>query len=118
MILGWFWEAKILDFRIFFHVFSKHFSNSILEGEKIEKKPAKTKKIGILGRPGGMCGARGRDREGVIRRSRPRHFELSNLGLKIFGQDFDFGFSTRRHLRWGGGTLRAFRRPHLGCLEA
>ena len=67
----------------------------------------------ILARPGGMCVARGRDREGVIRRSRPRLLKLSNLGLKIFGQDFDFGSSTRRHLRWGGGTLRAFRRPPL-----
>ena len=57
--------------------------------------------------------ARGRDREGVIRRSRPRLLKLSNLGLKIFGQDFDFGFSTRRHLRWGGGSLRAFRRAIL-----
>ena len=65
-----------------------------------------------------MCGARGRDREGVIRRSRPRLLKLSILGLKIFAQDLDLKFSTRRHLRWGGGTLRAFRRPHLGCLEA
>ena len=54
--------------------------------------------------------ARGRDREGVIRRSRPRLLKLSNLGLKIFGQDFDLESSTRRHLRWGGGSLRAFRR--------
>ena len=53
--------------------------------------------------------ARGRDREGVIRRSRPRLLKLSNLGLKIFGQDFDLEFSTRRHLRWGGGALRAIR---------
>ena len=65
------------------------------------------------GLPGGMCEARGRDRERVIRRSRLRLLKLSNLGLKIFGQDFDFESSTRRHLRWGGGTLRAFRRPHL-----
>ena len=35
----------------------------------------------FLGRPGGMCGARGRDREGVIRSSRPRILELSCLGL-------------------------------------
>ena len=54
--------------------------------------------------------ARGRDREGVIRRSRPRLLKLSNLGLKIFGQDLDLESSTRRHLRWGGGSLRAFRR--------
>ena len=37
-VLGGFWEAQILDFRIFFDVFSKHFSNNFLEGQKIEKK--------------------------------------------------------------------------------
>ena len=63
-----------------------------------------------LGRPGGMCGARGRDREGEIRRSRPRILELSYLGLIDIGQDFDLESSTRRHLRWGGGALRAIRR--------
>ena len=36
-VLGGFWEAKILDFRIFFDVFSKHFSSNVLEGKKIEK---------------------------------------------------------------------------------
>ena len=64
----------------------------------------------ILNRPGGMCVAWGRDREGVIRRSRPRLLKLSNLGLKILGQDFDLESSTRRHLRWGGGSICAFRR--------
>ena len=62
---------------------------------------------GILGRPGGMCVARGRDREGVIRRSRPRLLKLSNLGLKIFGKDLDWESSTRPHLRWGGGFKRS-----------
>ena len=57
--------------------------------------------------------ARGRDREGVIRRSRPRLLKLSILGLIDLGQDLDLESSTRRHLRWGGGTLRAFRRPIL-----
>ena len=36
-ILGRFWEAQILDFRIFFDVFSKHFSNNFLEGQKNTK---------------------------------------------------------------------------------
>ena len=84
-----------------------------MEAQKFEKKCQKTKKIATFGRPGGMCGARGRDREGVIRRSRPRLLKLSNLGLKIFGQDFDLESSTRRHLRWGGGALRAIRRANL-----
>ena len=65
------------------------FLKCVLEGEKIEKKMRKPILEHVL-RPGGMCGARGRDREGVIRRSRPRLLKLSNLGLKIFGQDFEF----------------------------
>ena len=60
-----------------------------------------------------MCGARGRDREGVIRRSRPRLLKLGNLSLKIFDQDFDLESSMRRHLRWGGRSLRAFRRAMI-----
>ena len=61
-----------------------------------------------------MHGPGERYREGV---SKDLGFGFGgNLGLKIFG-DFDLKSSTRRHLRWGGRTLRAFRRPHLGCLE-
>ena len=37
-VLGEFWKAQIVDFRIFFDVFSKDFSNCISEGQKIEKK--------------------------------------------------------------------------------
>ena len=37
-VLRRFWGAKILDFRAFFDVFSKHFFNNFLEGQKIEKK--------------------------------------------------------------------------------
>ena len=37
-VLGRFREAKILDFRTFFDVFSKHFFNNFFEGQKIEKK--------------------------------------------------------------------------------
>ena len=61
-------------------------------------------------RPDGMCVARGRDREGVIRRSRPSLLKLSNFGLIDIGKDLDLESSTRRHLRWGGGALRAIRR--------
>ena len=32
-----FWEAKTLDFRIFFVIFSKQILKNFLEGEKIEK---------------------------------------------------------------------------------
>ena len=38
---GGFWEAKIIDFRTFFDVFSKQISNNILEDQKIEKKRPK-----------------------------------------------------------------------------
>ena len=81
--MGRFWEAKIIDFRIFFDIFSKQNLKGILEDPKIEKKALKTKKIEIFDRPDGMCGARGRERGG-IRTSRPRLLELSNLGLQIF----------------------------------
>ena len=41
-ILRPFWEAKILDFRIFFDVFWKQSSNNVLEAKKIEKNSSKT----------------------------------------------------------------------------
>ena len=42
-ILGGFWEAKILDFRIFFDVFSMSFFDRNSEGEKIDQKCENTK---------------------------------------------------------------------------
>ena len=48
-VLGSFWEAEILDFRTFFDVFSKHFSNIFLEGQKIEKKSPTRQKMHHLG---------------------------------------------------------------------
>ena len=36
-VLGGFWDLKILDFRTFFDVFSKHFSSNVLDSQKIEK---------------------------------------------------------------------------------
>ena len=41
--LGGVWEAQILDFRIFFDVFSMSFFKRGSEGEKIEKKCEKNK---------------------------------------------------------------------------
>ena len=40
-VLEGFWEAKILDFRIFFTIFSTQILECKLEGQKIEKKVAK-----------------------------------------------------------------------------
>ena len=37
-VLEGFWEAKILDFRIFFVIFSMQILECKLEGQKIEKK--------------------------------------------------------------------------------
>ena len=40
-VLGGFWEAKILDFRTFFAVFSMQNFECNLEGQKIEKTALK-----------------------------------------------------------------------------
>ena len=81
---GGFWDdfgrPKSSIFLFFSMFFSKHFSNSVLEGEKIEKKPAKTKRHGFWAGPA-ECAEPGGEREGEIRRSRPRLLKLSILGL-------------------------------------
>ena len=67
----------MFDFRFFFDViFEVHFGRRT-NRESCENQFCSTS----WGRPGGMCVARGRDREGVIRRSRPRLLKLSILGL-------------------------------------
>ena len=48
MVLGRVWEAKILNFRIFFVVFSMSFFKRASEGEKIEKKCEKNKLFRFL----------------------------------------------------------------------
>ena len=113
-----FGRPKSSIFALFSSFFRNKFERIFWKAKKSKKMAKKEADTEFWGRAGGMCEARGRDREGVIRRSRPRLLKLSNLGLKIFGKDLDWESSTRRHLRWGGGTLRAFRRPHIGCLEA
>ena len=47
-VLGGFWEAKILDFRTFFDVFSISFFKRGSEGEKIDQKCEKTKLFRFL----------------------------------------------------------------------
>ena len=60
-----FWEAQILDFCIFFDVFAKHFSNNVLEGQKIENKSPQRERRKIFGsalrnaRPAGEGNGRG-----------------------------------------------------------
>ena len=48
-ILGGFWEAKIINFRIFSRVFWKQISNKVLEGKKIEKNSLTGKVFGNFG---------------------------------------------------------------------
>ena len=48
LVLGGFWEAKILDFRTFFDVFSISFFKRGSEGEKIDQKCEKTKLFRFL----------------------------------------------------------------------
>ena len=62
-VLGGFWEAKIVDFRIFFDVFSMHFSSNVSESQKIKEKSPKKPLVIFLGRPCGMRGLRGREKE-------------------------------------------------------
>ena len=47
-VLGGVWEAKILDFRTFFDVFSISFFKRGSEGEKIDQKCEKTKLFRFL----------------------------------------------------------------------
>ena len=47
-VLGGFWEVKIVDFRIFFDVFSMSFFKRGSEGEKIDQKCEKTKLFRFL----------------------------------------------------------------------
>ena len=45
MVLGGFGEAKNLDFRIFFVIFSKQNVEDVLNGEKIEKKSVSRRSV-------------------------------------------------------------------------
>ena len=91
--------------------FRSRFWSPLRKAKWSTKKPKKANFSAFLARPGGMCGARGRDREGEIRRSRTRLLKLSNLRLEDICPRLGFKiYHAASHLRWGGGTLRAFRR--------
>ena len=49
LVLGRVWEAKILDFRTFFDVFSMLISKRVREGEKMHQKSEKSKVRSNLG---------------------------------------------------------------------
>ena len=54
-VLGGFGEAKILDFRIFFDVFSKQNLEGILEGTKIEKTCQQDSRMDLFGASPAEC---------------------------------------------------------------
>ena len=65
-------------FRCFFEAnFGRRFGKA---KNRKKERPTETRHR-FLGEGGKMCVARGRDREGVFRRSRPRLLKLSILGL-------------------------------------
>ena len=64
-ILGGFWEPEILDFRIFFDVFSKQILKRVSEEKKIDQNGPKDADDGFWGRGSGGPRAPGeRKREG------------------------------------------------------
>ena len=106
----------MLDFRIFCDVFSKHFLNNILEGQKIEKK-GPTRQQGTHfssarrnARPPGE-----RKREG----GKPKMQEIQEAGWmqeksgKKYDKKYECVSSTPCTPSVGGGSLRAFRRAML-----
>ena len=64
-ILGGFWEAKIINFRVFSHVFWKQISNNILKAKKIEKNVELDGSYQILALDSGAPHAPGEKKRGV-----------------------------------------------------
>ena len=64
-VLGGVWEAKILDFRTFFDVFSKSFSQHAWEGQKIDPRdPTRVESANLVADSGGPQPPGERKREG------------------------------------------------------
>ena len=111
MVLIGFWEAKNLDFRLFFDIFSKQKSKCVLEAKKIEKKRPTRDRGRIFGsarRNARPPGERKREGSEALRCRRYR----KELGEAELAKTLKFGSSTPCTPSVGGGTLRAFRRPH------
>ena len=82
-----FWEAKILDFRIFFDLFGKQISNNVSEAKKIEKfSPARerTTHFGPALRNARPAGERKREGSEALRCRRYR----KKLGKYMSTQNF------------------------------
>ena len=66
-----FWEAKIIDFRIFFDIFWKYFSNNVVNAKKIVKIVHKDDKVNFLGSDLRNARLLGRDKERGYKRLEP-----------------------------------------------
>ena len=64
-----FWEAKFINFRTFSHVFRKQISNTVLEGQKIEKNVELDGSYQILALDSGAPHAPGEKKRGVQKAS-------------------------------------------------
>ena len=119
-----FWKAKIIDFRNCFIICRYKISNAIWKGKKLKKRPTKTMRHQFSSKTAACAtlGERKKDRGKAscimpsYMNSWPAVFAmlLSNALLKL-GVCI---WHARPALREAAETLRAFRRPHLGCLEA
>ena len=73
LVLGGVWEAKTLDFHIFFDVFSMQNLDRNLEGQKIEKKSHKSPIFPLLGAGSAVVPRLlGREKERGVRAFRAR----------------------------------------------
>ena len=101
-VLGGVWEAKILNFRTFFDVFSMSFFKRASEGEKIDQKYEKTKLFrflasGLRWSPGRW----GKERIGEKTLLVELRERMSRLASCDWTEPISLAFSTPlAHLRW------------------
>ena len=81
-VLGGVWEAKIVDFRTFFDIFSMQNLECNLEGQKIEKKGHKTSDCRLLAQGRRWSGASwGEKKRGVQEPDRELELAIRSLAL-------------------------------------
>ena len=84
-VLGGVWEAKILDFRFFFVIFSMQNLECNLEGQKIEKKGHKTSDCRLLGQGRRWSGASwGEKKRGVQEPDRELELDIKRIGQELW----------------------------------
>ena len=111
--MGQVWEAKILDFRIFFDVFSLSFSERGSESEKIEKKCQQDAEVTFLGLDyGGPPPCWGEKKRGG-NESMSASCDWPNVLALGVESALDYDPARPAHLRWAadcnppGGTTAA-----------